>query len=553
MLGSKMVKMIVMTILLMSPLARAGFTKCCPAGQILDLHTKNCIQDSFKQNGAFVANVTILPDFNTKEEEIVFEKVPTGEVYLCPQSLRYHFSWRIFRKKSEFFIIDLDRNLKNNQENMCIDNALDSKTSVVSLVGQGCLSCTEEEPCVNFCCPRGQVIRNGACVDDERVHNILQARQYKQVNVKLHCSKSVTYPRSLWNLTSKGEMEVDGAIRNASEYCIAVWNEGEPSLLLCPMEDEAVDYKHILKMVCMCLSMLSILIIILFHVLIEDLWTQHFTKLKIPFFVCLLLSFLVIVITSLQDFTGTSSCLFWALTLQYFSLAIFFWLTSMSLDIWLAFRIMANPTQNFEKKEAQLKSRIKCFYFLSFGCPLIVTIVTWILQLATDPEDSSYIHPRIGVSCMLGQYQPQFLYFHLIILVLLSINGVFYCLMVFKFTCGIWSEDSFGKTQMRNFRVFLELVFIMGINWISEIVVFFVGWKAQYYWDHPLLVFVSSINWLIGIFILLLFCSKSTNRNLVRNLLFQSREDPDYYNLARTFSTQLSDKDETFRVLDIDK
>ena len=83
--------------------------------------------------------------------------------------------------------------------------------------------------------------------------------------------------------------------------------------------------------------------------------------------------------------------------------------------------------------------------------------------------------------------------------------------------------------------------------------VFFVGWKDKENWDHPLLVFISSINWVMGILMLVLFCSKSTNRNLVRNLILQHGEDPEYYNLARTFSTQLSDKDETFRVLETDK
>ena len=82
------------------------------------------------------------------------------------------------------------------------------------------------------------------------------------------------------------------------------------------------------------------------------------------------------------------------LLLQYFSLSIFFWLTSMSLDIWLAFRVMANPVQDLEKKETQLKSRTKIFYAFSFGSPMVVTAVTGILQFARDPAVSSYIHPR---------------------------------------------------------------------------------------------------------------------------------------------------------------
>merc|ERR1719154_1006201 len=105
-------------------------------------------------------------------------------------------------------------------------------------------------------------------------------------------------------------MEVDGSIYRASEYCIDVEGEDKQSLLLCQIE-EPVKYKHIVKMVFMCLSMVSILIIILLHIYLEDLWTQHFTKLKIPFYLCLFLSFLVIVITSLKDFSGTSSCVIW--------------------------------------------------------------------------------------------------------------------------------------------------------------------------------------------------------------------------------------------------
>ena len=79
----------------------------------------------------------------------------------------------------------------------------------------------------------------------------------------------------------------------------------------------------------------------------------------------------------------------------------------------------------------------------------------------------------------------------------------------------------------------------------TESVSFFVGWQDKENWDHVLLVFFTSINGLIGVFILLLFCYKSTNRGLVKNLFCQYGEDPEYYNLARTFSTQLSDTDET--------
>ena len=369
---------------------------------------------------------------------------------------------------------------------VCLNHALDKKTSGISLVAQPCPSCTKEEPCVNYCCP-GEQIR----------------KRHKEVRIILHCDKPVVYPRNLWNLNSDGEMVIDGTIHNASEYCIQEETGNRSLLLPCSMEGDQIDYKHVVKMVFMCLSMVSIIAIVVFHVIIEDLWLNHFTKLKIPFFVFPLLSFFIIAITSLIDFSGTSSC--------------------------VHCKSFTKPGQG----EAQQLSKMKCYHILLFVCPLIVSIVTCIMQLALDQEHSTFVHPSIGVSCMLGQYQPRFFYFHMIILILLCINGVFYLLMVFKFTCGIWKEDNFGKCQMRNLRVFLELFFIMGINWASKSVSFFIAWQYRENWDHPLIVFINSINWFISVFILLIFCSKSTNRNL---------EDLEYYSLARTFSTQLSDK-----------
>merc|ERR1719213_758398 len=98
--------------------------------------------------------------------------------------------------------------------------------------------------------------------------------------------------------------------------------------------------------------MVSLLIIIIFHIVIKDLRLINFTKLKVPFLVFFFLSFFVIVLTSMVDFTGTKSCIIWAIALQYCSLSIFFWLTSMSLDIWLTFRRIANPIQNRKMKDA---------------------------------------------------------------------------------------------------------------------------------------------------------------------------------------------------------
>ena len=261
-------------------------------------------------------------------------------------------------------------------------------------MAQACLSCEEDEPCVNYCCPDGQISRDGQCVQDLTKTNEFTERNHKKVSLSLHCNTPKIYPQKLWDLNSNGCVHVDGVVRNASEYCIRLEEEVEPSLFLCTMDDEPIDYKNIFKLVFMSLSMGSILVIIFFHVMIEDLWLNRFTKLKIPLYFCLFISFLVIVITRLFDFTDTSGCVILALTLQYFSLAIFFWLTSMSFDIWLGFRIIANPLQNMNIASAQQRSRMRVLYVFSVCGPLVITGVTAVLQFSSDQEDSSYIHPR---------------------------------------------------------------------------------------------------------------------------------------------------------------
>jgi len=527
---SRIANNILIAILALFPVTSDGFKKCCPAGQLLDIHKKICISGTGELLNKFAKNVT---------------EVPTIKSYECKQSSRYNFEFSIVKGK---YILDKHRPKLYRTGEACIDEGVNTKNGRRSAVAQTCLSCSPSSPCVNYCCPGGQISAGDDCVTVENSTSTIPGVQHTSLSIRLHCANPVTYPRLLWNITNTGQMEVDGIVRNISEYCVKMREQRDPVLLLCPAEDDPVDYKYLIKMIFMSLSLLSFLILIFFHVVIKDLRVINFTKLKIPLFSFLALSFLIIIITSMVDFTTSKSCLFWALILQYFSLGIFCWLTSMSLDIWLTFRRIANPIQNRKKKDVAQTNKMRRYYIFSFGGPAIVSLVTGALQLAYTPEEAPFVHPNIGVSCMIGEYLPRFLYFHLIILILLIINAVFFCLMVFNFTCGIWKSDFLGKCQKRNFTVFVELVFVMGIHWISESVSFFVNWLSPNNWNHPLIVTLNSINWFSGVFILLLFLSKNNNKNLVRSIFCQEDDNLSYYDLAGTFSTQLSAKEEVFNI-----
>jgi len=267
------------------------------------------------------------------------------------------------------------------------------------------------------------------------------------------------------------------------------------------------------------LSFVSILVIIIIHLVIQDLRIINFTKLKIPFWVCLFFTDVIFVIRVETNLCDTESySVFLGLALQYFYLGMYFWLTSMSLDIWLTFRRIVNPLQNRGNKDAVLTYRMKGYYLFSLGGPGIITLVTGVLQFVSTPEKPEYIHPNFHTDCWTPPVARirHVIYFQLYAFSLLFINVIFYCLMILNFTCGIWKSNFFGKRQRRNFTVLLELLFLMGIAWIPQV-------------NSVIFKLIPSWNWnkttthciirLTGVFSLLDFLFKSSNRSLLKKSL----------------------------------
>ena len=67
---------------------------------------------------------------------------------------------------------------------------------------------------------------------------------------------------------------------------------------------------------------------------------------------------------------------------------------------------------------------------------------------------------------------------------------------------------------------------------------FFLNWQQPEVWRHPVLTVLETINWSVGIILLLLFLCKRSNRLLLADLLAPGVES-DAVTL-RTYSSQLS-------------
>ena len=162
---------------------------------------------------------------------------------------------------------------------------------------------------------------------------------------------------------------------------------------------------------------------------------------------------------------------------------------------------------------------------------------------------------RMGeVSCSLAPHLPQLLYFHLVIMVLLTVNLLMFCCFLFQLLCGAW-QSCLTATAINNYRIAAELFFLMGINWITEVSLlstlpvtdidlyfqsasFLINWLDKQKWDHAVCTILDCINWSIGIIILVFFLCKFSNRKLVRNLLVSPSSSNE--NITKSLNSQAS-------------
>jgi len=202
----------------------------------------------------------------------------------------------------------------------------------------------------------------------------------------------------------------------------------------------------------------------------------------------------------------------------------------MSKTIWKTFSTMQNPlSQNPQHRQARQLRERQWAAGISFGLPFLFLLVTLLLQKFADKSLS--FHPNLQKSCSLNMFLPLFLFFHLPLLLLLLLNLVFYALLVFKFSCGIWSSsipDDSNSINWRNFKVVLELFVFMGIYWLPESVGFFIHWFDSKNWNHPAVTFFQHLNQLTGVMILAAFVSKRKNRELVQDMLLLNQRDVEY-------------------------
>ena len=265
-----------------------------------------------------------------------------------------------------------------------IDNNIDF------LLTQKCLKCPEEKPCVNYCCPEHFIFEDGKCkrknaTSDNLLKAYVKSQNITYVNTELLCNGEEipdVWSQHLWKITKSGII-IGIDQYGLNKYCI---EQTQNKAIVCP--------KYIwpeAKIIVLSISIVCIIIIITINCASEELRNIPVTAIKIPLLFFLALTFLLWLINEKfrRSLRSSNSCVFVGFILQFSTLSTFFWLTCLSVDVWLRFR-------KLNDLEATEISRNWLYYSVSILGPSLITLITMVLQFVTVPEEAEYIHPRFG-------------------------------------------------------------------------------------------------------------------------------------------------------------
>ena len=214
---------------------------------------------------------------------------------------------------------------------------------------------------------------------------IVNYGNYTYVNKELHCEGGDPhfYSRDQWHLTENGTV-INGELYELNNYCI---DQTENVAIVC--HNKLSTTSLILSV----LSIVSIVIIIVCNCISDELRDNHVTAIKVPFLFFLALSYLIVVVKNkfhASIIANPSGCIFTALLYQFSGLSALFWMTSLSVEVWLRFR-------KIHDIQATEVSRNDLYYSVSILGPAIITLVTMILQLMADQDEAGYIHPGLDI------------------------------------------------------------------------------------------------------------------------------------------------------------
>lgn len=239
---------------------------------------------------------------------------------------------------------------------------------------------------------------------------------------------------------------------------------------------------------------------------------------------CLFLSQLLLLIF----FTATQVreiCVTAAISIHYFFLGAFFWMSAMGFDIWRTF-----SGQNLMRtgRESGRRGSFIKYSIFSWGGPFVIVSLAVIADFALDYGFLEDFQPKYGQTglCWISQRLPLFLYFALPVGLLIFSNLVLFSLTARTILIQKQesnrvlsrSNDSSKSNNGKNagdealLKLYVKLALIMGLTWILGFISGFLLWDWLWY------AFVV-LNGLQGTFIFFAFDFKRRTLDLLKERL----------------------------------
>ncbi|XP_030561197.1 G-protein coupled receptor Mth2 isoform X1 [Drosophila novamexicana] len=443
---------------------------------------------------------------------------------------------------------------------------------------RGCIC--KLKPCINICCPWGQVYNDSECQKDtntkqmwpEPTINItLKNGSVQNVNIYeqfvVQSFRPCTEMFSLlpevnyydtYQLYENGTLlrEDDMHYIYKNEFCLVPTNINDTDLYYtinpanCDMFNENTTVK-IINGFAMLFSIPFMVLTIAVYLLIPELRNQHGKSL-----VCYLLGLtigysLLCCLLLMHDMNPFGlSCKLLGYTAYFFFMSAFFWLNVISFDLWHNFRGTRGINRFQEKK------RFLLYSLYSWGLALVFLVFTVLVQEYFDWPEA--LKPGIGAGqfCWLDMTNwSAMLYFFGPILIIIVANTVMFMMTAIKIhgvqremARIIAREDSTKnlRTEKDKFGLFLRLFLIMGVTWSSEIISYFVGNDKK--WSK--IFYVTDLcNAMQGFLIFMLFVLKKKVKHLITNrLLKQKSTSSSQSNSTNSTSTDINTQQDKLRM-----
>lgn len=428
----------------------------------------------------------------------------------------------------------------------CVDGIINSDGSV-SYYTSFCYSNPKElhkkicgdRPCLRKCCKEGEIwdINNYACIPDpETIFNPQTPRNLSHYNIVTGeplCEYSDTVAGP-FTIDEYGFMQTESGRFPPTDYCVDTFLDRDVLMInasACVYETSAwEDVKAILIPVCYVISLLFLGITVACHLCVPEVQRNggvHQLCHAIALSTAYISSFIVFVFQSYL--IGRLGCFIVAIATQFGFLATFFWLNVMCFENWQKIRCL--------RKMLPSKPSPSWPYMLyAWGIPLLICVITVIMQRVLPEDVEGVIRPDIGISrCFFHDDAPYFAYFFGPVTFLLVCNAIFLGLTQFNFCMMLRDYENITKDlkdlgtgvisvapkstssmpsrqitdHVNEYKQRLQLFVLMAICWVAEVL----SWKIP-----PLELWAptDTINALQGFFIFVIFLSNRNKRKILK-------------------------------------